>query len=62
MKFTAHDQQHHGSPISNQDWPLVLTPELRQQLIQEKVRRVREFVRLRDQPTHTCRETSCECN
>jgi hypothetical protein len=59
MKFHEHDRHQ---PIQTQDWPLVLTPELRQQLIQEKIRRVREFVRHRDQPVHTCNETSCECN
>jgi hypothetical protein len=60
MKFTGHDHPHHSIPISNQDWPLVLTPEMRQQLIQEKLRRVREFVKLRDQPKHTYHATHCE--
>jgi hypothetical protein len=60
MNLNEHYRNH--QPDQTWEWPLVLTPELRQQLIQEKFRRVREFVKLRDQPMHTCHETHCECN
>jgi hypothetical protein len=62
MKTPAHEFGYHGRHKHTTDWPLVLTPDMKQRLIQEKAERVRVFVKLRDHPTHNCHETDCECS
>jgi hypothetical protein len=62
MKTPAHEFRYHAHQDHITEWPLVLTPDLKQRLIQEKAERVRTFIKLRDRPTHTCHATHCECN
>ena len=54
----------HNKPASREDWPLVLTPELRARLIQAKIDRVQAMLDSRDrQKKHnTCYEPNCACH
>lgn len=62
MKITGHDTKYHVHSTETPEWPMVLTPELRQQLLQEKINRVLAVVKRRDRSTHVCYETDCKCN
>jgi len=55
----------HNKPVSREDWPTFLTPELRAKLIQAKIARVQAMIESRDHnPRHTlsCYEPNCACH
>jgi hypothetical protein len=60
MKTPAHEFQYHSHHEHITDWPLELTPDMTQRLIQEKTERVRALIKLRDQSKHTYHATHCE--
>jgi hypothetical protein len=62
MKTLAHKFQYHGRAEHITDWPVELTPEMKQRLIQEKAERVQAFIKIRDYPTRNCHETDCQCS
>ena len=62
MKTSAHEFRYHSHHEHTTDWPLVLTPELRQRLIQEKAERVQALIKIRDHSTRKCHETYCQCS
>jgi hypothetical protein len=62
MKTPAHEFRYHGRHEHITDWPVELTPDLKQRLIQEKTERVQAFIKLRDHPTGDCYETHCQCS
>jgi hypothetical protein len=62
MKTPAHEFRYHGRHEHITDWPVELTPEMRQRLIWEKTERVQAFIKIRDYPTQNCHETDCQCS
>lgn len=62
MKTPAHEFQYHSHQDHITEWPLVLTPDLKQRLIQQKAERVQAFIKLRDISTHNCHEANCQCS
>ena len=60
MKTPAHEFRYYGHHEHITDWPLELTPDMKQRLIQEKAERVLTLIKLRDHPTRNCHETDCQ--
>lgn len=61
MNFNLEYDKNNGY----EDWPLFLTPELRERLIQAKIARIQNAFENRDRQSkhkETCNETNCECH
>lgn len=58
--------EHNTKPEHDDDWPMFLTPELKNQLIQAKTARVLATLNGRDRSTiihsTTCNAIHCECH
>ena len=55
----------HNKHVGHEDWPTVLTPDLRAKLIQAKIARVQAMLDSRDRQqehTSTCYEPNCACH
>ena len=61
MNFKTEHNKH----VGHDDWPLILTPELRAKLIQAKIARVQATLENRDRRVahkENCNEADCACH